>query len=628
MFIGDWGRHEDQWRWASFEEANDKKIYKPIPRDRDQAYTKFDGKVLGLALSVANLDHLQSFDKTIEDITTYNFPARNLDRALLNELTHDQWTAVAKDLQQSLTDAIIETSVKQMPPEVFPISGNEIIAKLKSRRDHLMEYATNYYKFLAREADVTGSKKNEFFQVKKLNDNETSVAIYKIDKQGALEKNPFYSRLFKTDETKEIRLYGISGNDKYTIEGRQSRGIKIRIIGGIEKDSIIDNSSGSNKVIVYENRNNYINESASTKLHLSSDTAINRYQYDAFSYDKKGIKASLFYNRADKLYVGLGYGWQKNKWRRTPFAHEHVITTRYSIPQRAFNILYKGRINQFIGKWDLDLRANYDFMFWTNFFGIGNDTRQLTDNRDYYRVRSKEGYAGASLLREIGKFVAIELRGFYQSVKLVDDPERFAMQYFAPVGKTFFDRKNFAGGLVSFTIQNVDDRIVPTKGIDISSSASYTQNLKEGDRNVSRYEGMFNFYLPLLKKLVLSVRSGGATLTGKPEFYQLNSLTGSDNLRGFRRDRFWGKTSFYNANELQWLFNIRTRIVNGKAGIFGLFDQGRVWHPDFESDTWHTAYGGGIMLAPFNRVLFALSMAKAKNEDPNFHIRFIRPVGK
>ena len=42
MFLSDWGRHEDQWRWATFEE-NGNKIYRPIPRDRDQAYTKFDG---------------------------------------------------------------------------------------------------------------------------------------------------------------------------------------------------------------------------------------------------------------------------------------------------------------------------------------------------------------------------------------------------------------------------------------------------------------------------------------------------------------------------------------------------------------------------------------------------------
>ena len=98
FLIGDWGRHEDQWRWATFEEGDDTKIYKAVPRDRDQAYTKFDGKLVGILLSVANLDHLQTFDYKIEDINTFNLPARNLDRHLLNELSLDQWLTVTKDI--------------------------------------------------------------------------------------------------------------------------------------------------------------------------------------------------------------------------------------------------------------------------------------------------------------------------------------------------------------------------------------------------------------------------------------------------------------------------------------------------------------------------------------------------
>ncbi len=231
-------------------------------------------------------------------------------------------------------------------------------------------------------------------------------------------------------------------------------------------------------------------------------------------------------------------------------------------------------------------------------------------------------------MRELGKKSNLELKGFYQTVEILNDPERFVAKTLFAGDKTLFDKKDFVGGYVNFTVQDVNDRILPTKGIDFSSAISYTQNLAQNNRSVTRYEGMFNFYLPILKNLVLSVRSGGATLSGRPEFYQLNSLAGSDNLRGFRRDRFWGKTILYNANELQWLFNFRSRIVNGKAGLFGLYDGGRVWHSGENSDTWHTAYGGGIMIAPFNKLLLALSCAKAKGEDPNFHIRFVRPVGK
>src|SRR5688572_10367262 len=103
FIIGDWGRHEDQWRWAEFENG-DRKIYRPIPRDRDQAYTKFDGNMVTVMFSVAGFDHLQSFEDHIKDITIYNFPARNLDRSMANEMTLDHLLSAAKRLQQKLSD--------------------------------------------------------------------------------------------------------------------------------------------------------------------------------------------------------------------------------------------------------------------------------------------------------------------------------------------------------------------------------------------------------------------------------------------------------------------------------------------------------------------------------------------
>ena len=39
MLVGDWDRHQDQWRWSRFDISDDKKIYKPIPRDRDQVFS-------------------------------------------------------------------------------------------------------------------------------------------------------------------------------------------------------------------------------------------------------------------------------------------------------------------------------------------------------------------------------------------------------------------------------------------------------------------------------------------------------------------------------------------------------------------------------------------------------------
>ena len=85
MFIGDWSRHEDQWRWAEIKNGK-KTIYYPIPRDRDQAYTRMDGVLLGVALS-AVAGHIEGFGKNIKDVPLYNFASRNLDRKILNDAT-------------------------------------------------------------------------------------------------------------------------------------------------------------------------------------------------------------------------------------------------------------------------------------------------------------------------------------------------------------------------------------------------------------------------------------------------------------------------------------------------------------------------------------------------------------
>ena len=65
IFIGDWGRHPDNWRWAEFDEGKDQTIYKPVPRDRDQAYTKIDGLYPNLAGSF--LKQVQGFGYTKTD---------------------------------------------------------------------------------------------------------------------------------------------------------------------------------------------------------------------------------------------------------------------------------------------------------------------------------------------------------------------------------------------------------------------------------------------------------------------------------------------------------------------------------------------------------------------------------
>src|SRR5687767_7205068 len=318
MFIGDWGRHEDQWRWAQVGEGNNE-IYKPIPRDRDQAYTKFDGKLLSLGISAAGAGHLESFGPTIRKIDSYNFPARYLDRQAANEPTKQQWVEIAKELQKNLTDAVIEDAVRQLPPEIFPISGQEIIDNLKSRRNRLVDFATDYYTFLAREVDITGTKEDDFFEIKKLNDNETRVNVYDLNKEGHPKKSPYYSRTFIDSETNEIRIYGLDGRDQYSLDNKAENKTRIRIIGGPGKDTYSAKSTAGNRIHIYDNSDNLFNSTGSSRKHLSEDSLVHEYNYKGFLYESSGIRPSLFYSSEDHIYTGLKYSIEKHQWRKLPF---------------------------------------------------------------------------------------------------------------------------------------------------------------------------------------------------------------------------------------------------------------------------------------------------------------------
>ncbi|MGZ8537313.1 MAG: hypothetical protein ACXWV9_03570, partial [Flavisolibacter sp.] len=116
------------------------------------------------------------------------------------------------------------------------------------------------------------------------------------------------------------------------------------------------------------------------------------------------------------------------------------------------------------------------------------------------------------------------------------------------------------------------------------------------------------------------IRAGGTAVTGSPEFYQMATLGGGDNLRGFYRERFYGKTSFHDNNELRWLTKVKSFAFNGTMGLIAFLDKARVWQPGEDSKKWHTGYGGGLLIAPFDKlsVIFYYGMSQEANR---IHIR-------
>ena len=190
------------------------------------------------------------------------------------------------ELQHALTDSVIYYSVKELPPEIFKISGEQLIKILKSRRKYIPVYAKQYYNFLSKQVDVIGSEKSEYFNIQTSGDS-TNVSVYRM-KDGVKENDPFYNRTFYPGKTKIIYVYGIDGNDVFKIDGDNS--IQIKIIGGADRDSIIQ--TGKGKVFVFDDKKNAFT-TTTAKLRILKDSDVHKFKYDWYRYNKDDIVPSV-----------------------------------------------------------------------------------------------------------------------------------------------------------------------------------------------------------------------------------------------------------------------------------------------------------------------------------------------
>ena len=118
IWVGDWDRHEGQFRWAELEDETGK-LYRPIPEDRDNIFFRFDGFIPWWASRKWALRKFQDFQPEIRDLAGLNDNGRHLDRRFLTGLQKDDWIAIANDLQNRLTDEVIEKAIALMPDTVL-----------------------------------------------------------------------------------------------------------------------------------------------------------------------------------------------------------------------------------------------------------------------------------------------------------------------------------------------------------------------------------------------------------------------------------------------------------------------------------------------------------------------------
>ncbi|MBT2558421.1 hypothetical protein J7E24_11545 [Hymenobacter sp. ISL-91] len=244
MWLGDWDRHEGQWSWAAYPQPDRQRRWQPVPQDRDQVFFRFDDGWASWVVSKA-VAKFRTFGPRYESIAGYTRNASFIDSRALPAVPRAAYLAAARELQQRLTDTVIEQAVRQgLPPAVYTYEGPRMIAGLKARRAKLPRVADEFYRLQAEEVMVAGTDEKERFVVERLSDTATVVSVYSLEKvpEGQLQGQLLYSRSFDPRDTKTVRLHGLKGKDEFLVSGKVRRSPFIDIYGGPHEDLVRDSS--------------------------------------------------------------------------------------------------------------------------------------------------------------------------------------------------------------------------------------------------------------------------------------------------------------------------------------------------------------------------------------------------
>jgi hypothetical protein len=616
IWLNDWDRHDDQWRWARHKDGEGAKTFSPIPRDRDQVFFKFEGIVPWLTRRKWANPKFQHFDHKIPNVSGLGFNARFFDRSFLTRIPRSEWIEMAETLQAALTDSVIHRAFMNWPKEIHELDAADIQAKLKSRRALLPGVAEEYYEILAEEVDVVGTKKRELFLIQRLSDDSTRVDVYQVTKEGERKRHSF-GRTFYTKETKEIRCYGLGGDDHFLISGHVKKGIQIRVIGGKGGDRFTDSSSVAGlrrKTHLYDKpKNSITNVSRESRVRFRDNSSVNAYNRKAFAYDVVAPLLFFGYSPDDKIFLGGGISSKTHGFRKVPYKSFQKLRANIAYGTAAFNLNYEGDFVDVIGQWDLQATLNVLAPNYTlNYFGTGNETKSPPwATRDFYRMRLNQMHLGMTLKRFVGCHGDFQIGPFAEYQEIDKTFARFISLPESNVDPAVFDPTHYVGLMTKYGYERLDDQMYPQRGVQYEwSGRAFSSTMDEQIRIQTSASVALFLTKDIGIPVTLASRFGAFHNFGRYALYHSAILGGqnaaglSANLRGFAQFRFYGRSSVYNNTDLRIrLFEFSTFIFPGELGLIGFLDHGRVWADKETSNVIHQSYGIGLWVSPFGKAI-------------------------
>jgi hypothetical protein len=604
ILIGDWDRHQKQWNWARSRESQ---LYEPVPKDRDQAFARFDG----FLLSMARLGdpRLINFSEDYPGMRGLMWNSRELDRRVLSGLEKPQWDEVVAELREAITDEVIEAAMCRLPAEYRATEARRLAAVLRARRDGLPQAAAEFYDLLAREVDVFATDADDLALIERQEQGEIELRLIAIGEDGERRSPPYFRRRFRPSETHEVRVYLRGGNDRAVSRGEAERRITMRVMGGDGDDTLDDSKGGGSRF--YDDQESQVLAGPGTSRDLRPYQAPGDPE-DGRPLDWGRSTVPLPYVSFDRdlgLVVGGGVQLTDYGFRKHPYASRHTVRAGYSTGATSYRADYKGdfRRPNSNARGLLELRASG--LEVVRFYGFGNENAAPGPD-DFYKVEQQQYSLAPSFVVDAARFsLSVGPVAKFATTRL--SPGQF-ISLAQPYGSDDFGQ---VGAEMTVGVDLRDQPGAPRRGLLLTAGASVFPSVWSVKSTFGTVQAEAGSHLPLPLPLrpSLAVRVGAKRVFGVYPFHEAAFLGGSSTLRGLARNRYAGDSALYSNAELRVRVTRLGFLFSSELGVFALGDVGRVYLEGEASDRWHTAVGGGLWLAfRQGKNIFSASVARSE----------------
>jgi hypothetical protein len=618
IYMGDWDRHEDQWRWARFDRG-DLRVWRPVPRDRDNTFVRHEGLLLNIGR--AAFIRMVRFDDEYPTLGGLTVQAEPLDRRLLSDLPRAAWDSVAADLRARLTDAAIDRAVAALPPEYQAWERERMVHILRARRDALGEEAARFYRRLALNVDVHATDADEVAVIDRHTDGTLEVTLTGA---GDDERRFItFHRRFDPEETDDVRLHLQGGDDRAIVRGT-GRGVGIRVIGG-GGDDVLQDSSRLSGVAFYDHRgdNRFLRgpgtrvDTREWEAPVDTSSITGQRTYRDWGWSSSLVSPSVDWKRRAGPVVGVGPSITKYGFRRQPHAWQAQAHVGWAPLETRFLVGASGNLHPENARhwWSAEGYASQ--METARFFGFGNDTDD-----------DVSGSLRDTWLRQVRLEAALNLPLGPRGVLEVGPVLQWTDPEVVPGSRLDLQRPLGTGSFGQFGLRaeaELDGRDVasfPRRGWRLETGTSAYPAVWDAEGAFGEAHAMGAAYLSTGAGPILAVRAGGRQMWGDFPFHEAAFLGGSATLRGHSGQRFAGDRMVFGGAEVrQPLFRLNVG-VRGTFGVLGLADAGRVWYDGESEGGWHTAVGGGVF---FHAIGQSVYLTVAQGERTSLDVGFGMP---